>query len=97
MQTQQQQNTSGLNLYQQLVQYQDMDKLLSALEEQIKQNVYANRSDALANQARKNAFMQCLNDMNIQNIPEHLRKKAGNSNDSTPNPLIHSNGGDGRR
>lgn len=97
LQTQQQQNTSGLNLYQQLVQYQDMDKLLSAHEEQIKQNVYANRSDALANQARKNAFMQCLNDMNIQNIPEHLRKKAGNSNDIAKNQLIHSNGGDGRR
>ncbi len=96
LQTPQQQNTTGMNLYQQLVQYQNMDKMLSANEEQIKQNMYANRSDAIANQARKAAFMQRLRDMEIQNVPEHLRKKASNSNDATPNPLTHSNGGDGR-
>lgn len=96
IQTPQPQNTTGLNLYQQLVQYQDMDKMLSANEEQIKQNMYANRSDDIANQARKAAFMQRLHGMDIPNVPEHLRKKASNSNDATPNPLTHSNGGDGR-
>lgn len=96
IQTPQPQNTTGMNLYQQLVQYQDMDKMLSANEEQIKQNMYANRSDDIANQARKAAFMQRLRGMDVQNVPEHLRKKASNSNGSTPNPLTHSNGGDGR-
>ncbi len=96
IQTPQPQNTTGLNLYQQLVQYQDMDKMLSANEEQIKQNMYANRSDDIANQARKAAFMQRLHGMDIPNVPEHLRKKASNSNDATPNPLTHSNGGNGR-
>lgn len=96
IQTPQPQNTTGMNLYQQLVQYQDMDKLLSANEEQIKQNMYANRSDAIANQARKAAFTQRLQGMNVQNVPEHLRKKASNSNDAVKNPLIHGNGGDGR-
>ena len=96
LQTPQPQNTTGLNLYQQLVQYQDMDKMLSANEEQIKQNMYANRSDDIANQARKAAFMQRLHGMDIPNVPEHLRKKASNSNDTTSNPLVRSNGGDGR-
>lgn len=62
----------------------------------LNQKESVNSSENHNYQARKAAFMRFVNSMNIPNSPEHWRKKASNSNDSTPNPLTHSNGGDGR-
>lgn len=82
------------SLYEQLIEFQGVDNILSFNDKEIRTQMDANRMDYEAHQKRKQAYLNRIHNMMAPNVPQNLQqKKQQNQANNNLNRSLTGNGG----